>query len=141
MNGDPRPDGGTIALDSNQMKCNAVVAVAGLIDQQRRCLPDIEHQNVHVAVVIEIYETSAPLYIAITWLTEFRWPGHIREGASAEVPVEVIDLVGVVRDEQVELAVVVVVGEIHSHRSEFLAIPAEGHACQHTDLIEGAVVS
>jgi len=37
----PRADAGTIALGSNQVKGNAMVAVAGLIDQQRWCLADV----------------------------------------------------------------------------------------------------
>jgi hypothetical protein len=59
VNSDPRADGGTIALGSNQVKGNAVVAVAGLVDQQRRRLADVEHQNVHVAVVINVAKSSA----------------------------------------------------------------------------------
>src|SRR5205807_4955841 len=59
VNGDTRADGGTIALGSNQVKGNAVVAVAGLVDQQRRWLADVEHQNVHVAVVINVAKSSA----------------------------------------------------------------------------------
>src|SRR5260370_32890553 len=34
MNGNPRSDGGTIALGSDQMKGNAVIAVCRLVDQQ-----------------------------------------------------------------------------------------------------------
>src|SRR6202035_2511292 len=101
----------------------------------------IVHEYVHPAVVVEIYETGAPLYIAKTWLAEFRRPGHNREGATAQVPVEVVGLVSVLGHEQVELAVMIVVGEIHSHVAEFLAVTAEGHAGKHADLIEGAVVA
>src|SRR5260370_180911 len=97
----------------------------------------IGDEDVCPSVVVEIYETGSPLYIVKTWLAEFRRPGHIGEGASAYVPVQVVDLVRVVGDEQVELAVMIVVGGIHSHRAEFLAVVAEGDAAQHANLIEG----
>src|SRR6185503_10512571 len=59
MNGDSRADGGTITLGSNQMKTNTVVGVAGSIDQQRRRLADVEHENANVAVVINVPESGA----------------------------------------------------------------------------------
>ena len=75
----------------------------------------IGNEYVQPPVIVEIYETGAPLYIGKTWLSEFCWPGHIREGVVAEVPVEVVDLVGVIGDQQVEFSVMILVAEIYSH--------------------------
>ena len=54
------------------------------------------NEDVHPAVVVKIYKTAAPLNIAITWLADFRRPCHVRENATSEVPIEIVDLVGVV---------------------------------------------
>ncbi len=59
-NGHACADRSAIAFGADQLEQHAVVGVPGAIDQQCRRLAHIEDGYVHVAVIIDIAESSAP---------------------------------------------------------------------------------
>ncbi|HEU4401055.1 MAG TPA: hypothetical protein VFT43_03015 [Candidatus Polarisedimenticolia bacterium] len=98
-------------------------------------------EQVEMAVVVGIEEEGPEAESQERRAAHPRAEGAVREDAAAVVVVELVGLLRQVGHEEVEAAVVVVVGHVGPHAGLRQAVLGERHAGQLADLLEGAVAA
>ena len=75
----------------------------------------ISHENVRPTVVVHVEECCAPTHERITGLRQLRVPTDVGETTHALIPVQRVWFVGKIRNEHIQLSIMIEVGEIDSH--------------------------
>src|SRR6266566_276350 len=97
-------------------------------------------QNVEPGVVIHVKEGRAPTDVGIAGLADAGGPTDIVKTLRTRVAIERVGLLFKVGRKEAQAAAVVVVAPINAHVAKLHAFAAEGHARDHPDVGEGAVV-
>src|SRR5579864_1161123 len=110
-----------------------------IIQFDRVQVMSLGNQKIFRAVIIVVEEANAPAGVKSCDAPQIRIVGRIGKSAVAVISVQGVHLVGEIGDQQIGQAVVVVVGEIHSHARIGAAVPIGGDAGSQADLLERSV--
>ena len=100
----------------------------------------VRREDIEPAVVVHVEEAGSPAHVRMAGLRDSRGRADVREAIVAVVAVKRVRLVHEFGDEDVEPPGVVVIAEIHPHRTEFLTITAKIRTQQKPDLFEGSIM-
>ena len=74
-------------------------------------------EKIDPSIVVEIEKPRAPFHVGIAGSSHACFPTDVVKARGAQIVVEAIPLVHEVGDEDVEPAIVIVIAEVHAHRS------------------------
>ena len=101
----------------------------------------VRDEDVIPAIIIHIKKRGSPTYVRISGLRHSGIPADVGESLRTQISVKRIWLLSEVGHEEVELAVVVEVSKVDTHRSLFLAVSTESSAGDESHFLKGAVVA
>src|SRR5690348_644309 len=111
----------------------------GIIQFDRVHVMSLGDQEIILAIIIIIEKANAPAGVKSCDAPQIRIVGNVGKSAVAVISVQGVRLIGEIGDQQIGQAVVVVVGEIHSHARIGAAVSVGGDAGSQADLLERSV--
>src|SRR5947208_9858768 len=97
-------------------------------------------ENIGPAIVIGIEESRAPTDVRDAGLSQSGSHTDVVKALRSAVPIKRIRFLREVADEQIQPAIVVEVTELHTHRTLFMAISADGSTREHAHIFKSSVV-
>src|ERR1051326_7566347 len=100
----------------------------GIIQFDRVQVMSLGDQKIFPTIIIVVEEANAPSRVKSCDAPQIRIVGHIGKSAVAVISVQGVHLIGEIGDQEIGQAVVVVVGEVHSHARVSTAVSVGGDA-------------